>query len=31
MASGKRQYDKRAAEKERDWKRQKERLVRNRG
>ena len=31
MASGKRQYDKRAAEKERDWKRQKERLVRDRG
>ena len=31
MASGKRKYDKRAAEKERDWKRQKERLVRDRG
>ena len=31
MATGKRQYDKRAAEKERDWKRQKERLVRDRG
>ena len=31
LASGKRQYDKRAAEKERDWKRQRERLVRERG
>lgn len=31
LASGKRKYDKRAAEKERDWKRQKERLVRQRG
>ena len=31
MASGKRKYDKRAAEKERDWKRQKERLIRDRG
>ncbi len=30
LASGKRKYDKRAAEKERDWKRQKERLVRAR-
>jgi len=31
MASGKRKYDKRAAEKARDWQRQKERLVRERG
>ena len=31
MASGKRKYDKRADEKARDWQRQKERLVRERG
>ncbi len=31
VASGKRKYDKRATEKERDWRRQKERLVRDRG
>jgi SsrA-binding protein len=31
LASGKRKYDKRAAEKDRDWKRQKERIVRARG
>ena len=31
MATGKRKYDKRAAEKARDWQRQKERLVRERG
>lgn len=30
LAAGKRKYDKRAAEKERDWKRQKERLMRAR-
>jgi SsrA-binding protein len=30
LATGKRKYDKRASEKERDWKRQKERLLRER-
>ena len=30
LAHGKRKYDKRASEKERDWKRQKARLMRDR-